>query len=170
MIDWRILSGAAWAPVLCAAAGLSGAALAQGVMKDKRGNWETRCQTPPGAQHEQCSLIQSVVAEDRPNVALTVIMLKTADGKGRIMRIVAPFGVLLPAGLGLKIDGEDFGRVGYTRCLPSGCVAEAEMDDKLLNKLKSGQSATLAIFKTPEQGIGIPLPLAGLKEGYDLLP
>jgi len=31
-------------------------------------------------------------------------------------------------------------------------------------------SATFVIFQTPEEGIGIPLPLSGFKEGFDKLP
>jgi invasion protein IalB len=44
------------------------------------------------------------------------------------------------------------------------------MDDKLVNQLKSGQTATFIIFQTPEEGIGIPLSLAGFGAGYDKLP
>ena len=33
--------------------------------------------------------MQTVMAEDRPNVGLTVMVLKTADQKSRIMRVVA---------------------------------------------------------------------------------
>ena len=62
-------------------------AVAQGVVKAKHGDWETRCETPPGAAHEQCALIQSVAAEDRPNITLIVIVLKTADGKSRLLRV-----------------------------------------------------------------------------------
>ena len=57
----------------------SGQALAQGAVKSVYGDWQIRCDTPPGAQKEQCALVQSVTAEDRPNVALTVLVLKTAD-------------------------------------------------------------------------------------------
>src|SRR5690242_14032019 len=57
------------------------AAQAQGVVKSKHGDWELRCETPPGASREQCALLQSVAAEDKPNVNLVVIVLKTADGK-----------------------------------------------------------------------------------------
>ena len=101
-------------------------------MKSVHGDWQIRCDTPPGAQGEQCALIQSVTAEDRPNVGLTVIVLKTADQKSRLMRVLAPLGVLLPSGLGLKIDKADVGRAGFVRCLPNGCVAEVVMDDKLV--------------------------------------
>jgi invasion protein IalB len=145
-------------------------AVAQGVVRSSHGDWQIRCDTPPGAQSEQCALIQSVTAEDRPNVGLTVIVLKTADQKSRLMRVLAPLGVLLPSGLGLKIDDQDIGRAGFVRCMPNGCVAEVVMDDKLVNQLKSGQTATFIIFQTPEEGIGIPLSLAGFAAGYDKLP
>jgi invasion protein IalB len=145
-------------------------ASAQGAVKSVHKDWQIRCDTPPGAKSEQCALIQSVTAEDRANVGLTVIVLKTADAKSRLMRVVAPLGVLLPSGLGLKIDANDVGRAGFVRCLPNGCIAEVVMDDELIKKLRSGKSATFIIFQTPEEGIGFPMSLNGFGEGYDKLP
>ena len=150
--------------------GMTASASAQGAVRSVHGDWQIRCDTPPGAQAEQCALIQSVVAEDRSNAGLTVIVLKTADQKSRLMRVVAPLGVLLPSGLGLKLDNVDVGRAGFVRCLPNGCVAEVVMDDKLLGQLRSAKTATFIIFETPEEGIGFPLSLNGLGEGYDKLP
>src|SRR5262249_54993289 len=94
-------------PALLALAVFGGSAVpasAQGPARSVPNAWQSRCDPPPGAQGEQCALIQSVTAEDRANVGLTVIVLKTADQKSRLMRVVAPMGVLLPSGLGLKID------------------------------------------------------------------
>jgi invasion protein IalB len=145
-------------------------AFAQGAVKSVHGDWQIRCETPPGAQGEQCALFQSVVAEDRANVGITVLVLKTADQKSRLMRVQAPLGVLLPAGLGLKIDNADVGRAGFVRCLPRGCYAEVVMDDTLVGKLRTGQTATFFIFQTPEEGIGFPLGLKGFGDGYDKLP
>ena len=59
-------------------------AVCQGVVKSKHGDWDLRCETPPGAAKEQCALLQSVAAEDKPNINLMVIVLKTADGKSRL--------------------------------------------------------------------------------------
>jgi len=143
---------------------------AQGVVRSVHQDWQIRCDTPPGSKTEQCGLIQSVTAEDRPNVGITVIVLKTADKKTRLMRVVAPLGVLLPSGLGLKIDQADIGRAGFVRCDPRGCVAEVIMDDKLIDRLKTGKTATFIIFNTPEEGIGFPMSLKGFGEGYDKLP
>ena len=106
---------AAFAVVLLASAQ---PALAQGAVKNTFGEWQMRCETPAGAKTEQCALVQSVQAEDKPNVTLVVIVLKTADGKSRLLRVIAPLGVLLPSGLGLKIDASDVGRAGFVRCMP----------------------------------------------------
>jgi len=167
---WSARTLAVAAAATFAAGAFAAPARAQGTVKSVHGDWQVRCDTPPGAQGEQCALIQSVTAEDRPNVGLTVIVLKTADQKSRLMRVLAPLGVLLPSGLGLKIDKTDVGRAGFVRCLPNGCVAEVQMEDALLKQLRGGTSATFIIFQTPEEGIGIPMSLKGFGEGFDKLP
>lgn len=143
---------------------------AQGMVRATHGDWQKRCETPAGASAEQCALVQNVAAEDRPNLTLVVIVLKTADGRSRLLRVIAPLGVLLPSGLGLKIDQADIGRAGFVRCLPTGCVAEVVMEDSLVNQLKSGQTATFIVFQTPEEGVGIPVSLNGFAAGFDALP
>jgi invasion protein IalB len=163
-------AAAATAMVLALLAASSGTAAAQGVVRSVYGDWQIRCETPPGAQKEQCALMQSVTAEDRPNVGLTVIVLKTADQKARLMRVVAPLGILLPSGLGLKIDNNDVGRAGFVKCLPNGCIAEITMDDKLIDELRNGHTSTFIIFQSPEEGIGFPMSLKGFGEGFDHLP
>jgi invasion protein IalB len=150
--------------------GTSGPAAAQGVVRSVFNDWQIRCDTPPGAQGEQCALIQIVTSEDRPNVGLTVIVLKTADQKTRLLRVVAPMGVLLPSGFGLKIDQTDVGHAGFVRCLPSGCVAEVVMDENLIKQMRTGTTATFSYFMTPEEGIGFPMSLKGFGDGYDKLP
>jgi invasion protein IalB len=151
-------------------AGWPGGGHAQGVVRNTFGDWQLRCETPAGAKAEQCALVQNVAAEDRPNVTLLVIVLKTADGRSRLLRVVAPLGVLLPAGLGLKIDQADVGRAGFVRCLTTGCVAEVVMEDNLIDQFKKGQTATFIVFQTPEEGVGIPVSLNGFGPGFDSLP
>ncbi|RBP01083.1 invasion protein IalB [Roseiarcus fermentans] len=154
------------AATLCASVG----AHAQGTIRTKHGDWETRCETPPGASYEQCAAVLSVVDQDRPNLTMVVIILNTADRKARLMRVIAPLGILLPAGVSLRIDGEDAGRLNFLQCLANGCIAQLALDDKLIDKLKSGKTATLGVFQTPEQGVGVPAPLSGFKETYEQLP
>jgi invasion protein IalB len=139
-------------------------------IKSVHGDWQVRCGTPMGAQGEQCVEMQIVTAEDRDDVGLTVIVLKTADKKARILRVIAPLGVSLQYGLGLKVDSTEKGRTGFVRCVPGGCVAEVILDDELLNLFRNGKTATFIIFQSPEEGIGVPISLNGFGEGYDALP
>ncbi len=162
-----ILAAAALCAGLLAAAS---PASAQGVIRSTFGDWQLRCDTPPGAQQEQCALLQSVTAEDRPNIGITVIVLRTADRQTRLLRVLAPLGVLIPSGLGLKIDNADVGRTGFVRCLPNGCVAEVALEEELSQKLRKAKSATFIIFQTPEEGIGIPVSMNGLGDGLDKMP
>ncbi|WP_298959489.1 invasion associated locus B family protein [uncultured Roseibium sp.] len=145
-------------------------ASAQGEVRSAHGDWQMRCDTPPGSTGEQCALIQNVTAADRENVGLSVIILKTADKQARILRVLAPLGVLLPSGLGLRVDNADIGRAGFVRCLPNGCIAEVILEEDLLSKLQGGGQATFIIFQTPEEGIGIPISLNGFSAGFDALP
>jgi invasion protein IalB len=169
----KLVGAAGLASVILVSSALIGnerTALSQGAVRAVYNDWQIRCETPPGAQSEQCALFQSVIAEDRANVTLTVVVLKTADQKSRLMRVVAPLGVLLPSGLGLKIDQADVGRAGFVKCLQRGCYAEVVIEDNLLKQLRTGQTATFIIFLTPEEGIGFPMSLKGFSEGYDKLP
>lgn len=171
--DVKSLSQRALALILgCVAALLflaPGQSMAQSPVKSVHGDWEIRCDTPPGATSEQCALMQFVTAEDRDNVGLNVIVLRTADRSAHILRILVPLGVLLPHGLGLSVDGTDVGRSNFVRCLPQGCIAEVIMNEDLIKLLSGGQFATFIVFQTPEEGIGIPIPLNGFKDGFAAL-
>jgi len=161
--------GAAAMLVAGVAAG-GGTAVAQGAVRSVHGDWQIRCDTPPGAHAEQCALMQSVMSDNRPNIGLTIIILRPAGTNIHLMRVLAPPGVLLPEALGLKIDDVSVGRAGFVRCLPNGCVAEVTMDDNLIKQMRNGHTATFIIFMTPEEGIGFPVSLKGFGEGFDQLP
>jgi invasion protein IalB len=164
------LAGRIGAIAILAGLWAAGPAWAQGVVKARHGKWDTRCETPPGATAEQCAIVQTVVDDERPNITLVVIALKTADRKSRLLRVITPLGVLLPTGLSLRVDKEDLGRMNFVRCLPNGCVAEVFLDDKLIGKLESGSQVTFVLFETPEEGVGVPASLSGFKDGFEALP
>ncbi len=146
------------------------AAQTPGTIRSNHGAWSIVCDQPAGASSEQCALMQNVIAEDRPEVGLSVVVLKTADRQARVLRVLAPLGVLLPNGLGLNVDGKDIGRAYFVRCFADGCYAEVILEDTLLSTLQAGGTATFIVFQTPEEGIGIPVDLSGFTDGFAALP
>ncbi len=140
-------------------------ALAQeGTVKAQHGDWQVVCKDPPpGAKNGVCALVQSVTAEDKNNIGLTVYFQKFSNGT-RVLRVFAPLGILLPPGLGLKIDDKDVGHAPFLRCHSFACYAQVVVEDPLVEQLKTGKTAIFIIFQTEEAGIGIPISLAGFAD------
>ena len=155
---------------LAAAAFAPASAQQQETVKGTHGAWSMVCSTPPGATSEQCAMMQNVVAEERPEMGLSVVVFRSADNKAEILRVLTPLGVLLPNGLGLYVDGKDIGRAYFARCFEDGCYAEVILEKQLLDTFKSGKSAVFIVFQAPEEGIGIPVDLSGFAEAFGALP
>ena len=142
---------------------------ADGVIRGQHGDWQVVCKPPPpGAKNEVCALVQSVTAQDRNNVGLTIYFQRFSNGT-QVLRIFAPLGVLLPPGVGLKIDDADVGHAPFHRCQSFACYAQVTVDEKLLGQLSTGKTAIFIIFQTEEAGIGIPISLAGFPEAIAAL-
>jgi invasion protein IalB len=164
------------------------AAAAQGVVRGNFNDWELRCEQQQGRE-EQCILYQNVADEKDSSINIVAVVLRIAEAptaggpptRKPVLRVIAPLGVLLPRGLGLRIesatekdkDGKpvvrDIGSTGFVKCVPSGCVAEVEIDDKLNTELKNGSTATFIIFDKPNEGRGLPLALSGFERGMQAL-
>lgn len=150
------------------------------VRKGTFGDWEYQCANVGSRAAEQCILIQNVA--DQGDLNLAVVVLKVEDTQATsearkgdvnaaplrkpVLRVIAPLGVLLPRGLGLKIDETEIGSTGFVRCIANGCVAEVEMDAGLLRQFQSGKTALFSVFLTPDEGRGLPLNLAGFEQGF----
>lgn len=141
----------------------------EGTVKAQHGDWQVVCKDPPpGAKNGVCALVQSVTAEDKNNIGLTVYFQKFSNGT-RVLRVFAPLGVLLPPGLGLKIDDKDVGHAPFLRCHNFACYAQVVVEDTLVEQLKTGKTAIFIIFQTEEAGIGIPISLAGFGDALAAL-
>jgi invasion protein IalB len=141
----------------------------EGTVKSQHGDWQIVCKDPPpGAKNEVCAIVQSVTAEDKDNIGLTVYFQKFSNGT-RVLRVFAPLGILLPPGLGLKIDDKDVGHAPCLRCHSFACYAQVVLEDATIERLKTGKTAIFIIFQTEEAGIGIPIALAGFKDALAAL-
>ena len=154
------------AALLAVAISAAPQAVAQNKKKETFGDWEINCGKPPGARARKCALVQSVIDEERANVGLKVVFLLASGGR-KVLRVVAPLGVLLPFGLGLRIDDEPIGKepLPFIRCRPMGCISEIIVKDKLLDKFKTGTTALFIIVETKEEGRAIPVSLKGFSKG-----
>jgi invasion protein IalB len=141
---------------------------ADGTKTTKYGAWEFRCETPAGEASKQCFITQTMNAEDRDS-NLAILIMKPKEAQQGLFRIIAPMSVFLPNGVNLKIDQTDIGRIGFFRCYPTGCLADAPVDDKLYEELKNGKTAMLVIYLNPYEGNRHLFKLDGFQEAYEKL-
>lgn len=141
------------------------------IVRSNYGAWSIICDQPPGSSVEQCALMQNVIADDRPEIGLSIAVLKTADRQAKLLRIMTPLGVYLPEGMGLFVDGENVGKAMFSRCYLDGCYVEVVIDDELMQVLRAGKEAVFTLnFSVDQDTIGIPVDLTGFANGYDALP
>lgn len=132
-------------------------------VKSQHGDWQKVCKTPPGSKNPICALVQDVTSESNPNVGLSVHFQQSPSG-GKVLRVFAPLGILLPPGLGLQIDNQKVGHAPFVRCHVVGCFAQVTLTDDLIDKFQGGETAWFIVFQTKEAGIGIPVSLNGFNE------
>ncbi len=143
--------------------------MTDGTVNGQFGDWQIVCKPPPtGAKNEVCALVQSVTAEDRNNVGLTVYFQKFSNGV-RVLRVFAPVGILLPPALASRSMMSISATPPSCAAIPSRVMHRSLWEDQLIDKLKSGKTAVFIIFQTEEAGIGIPISLSGFGEALAAL-
>ena len=100
---------------------------------------------------------------------LTAVNLIQITGKVNraIFQIAVPTGRVIPAGIGMQIDGGQAQKIEYAICLPDRCIAEAPLSETLVNSLKKGGSMTLTSINFQNQPNPIEISLSGFTAAFD---
>lgn len=141
-------------------------------LKATHGSWEVRCATQ---KPDACGMIQmGKNGEGQP--VLQVTIRKTPGLKGpqdvpidAFVEVVAPIGVLLPAGVGISIDGRDIGRGIFQVCNPQACLVSEPVQNDFIDQMKKGNSATMRIVNAGGQATDINISLSGFTKAYNSL-
>jgi invasion protein IalB len=77
-----------------------------------------------------------------------------------------PWGVLIRAGLAVRIDGQPPLQLTIASCLASGCLAESLLGDGMLQALRSGAGMQIVVISAEGKPIVTSVPMAGFSEAY----
>lgn len=141
-------------------------------VKATHGAWEVRC---AAQKPDACGMIQmGKNGEGQP--VLQVTIRKTPGLKGpqdvpidAFVEVVAPIGVLLPAGVGISIDGRDIGRGIFQVCNPQACLVSEPVQNDFIDQMKKGNNATMRIVNASGQPTDISISLSGFTKAYNSL-
>jgi invasion protein IalB len=100
---------------------------------------------------------------------LTAVNLIQITGKVNraIFQIAVPTGRVIPAGIGLQIDGGQARKIDYAICLPDRCIAEAPLSEDLVASLKRGGELKLTSVNFQSQPNPITISLQGFTAAFD---
>jgi len=100
---------------------------------------------------------------------LTAVNLIQITGKVNraLFQIAVPTGRVIPAGIGMQIDGGQAQKIDYAICLPDRCIAEAPLSDTLVASLKKGGELTLTSINFQNQPNPIAISLEGFTAAFD---
>lgn len=100
---------------------------------------------------------------------LTAVNLIQITGKTTraIFQVAVPTGRVIPAGVGLQIDGGQTQKIDYSICLPDRCIAEAPLTNDLVAALKRGGELTLTTLNFQQQPNPIKITLSGFTSAFD---
>ena len=88
----------------------------------------------------------------------------------RVFQVTVPTDRLIPPGVAMKVDDKKPTPVPFSFCTPRICAAEVELDDKLVEVLKSGQSLEVTSVNFQGKPNPIKITLEGFGAAYDGAP
>jgi len=127
-------------------------------------DWLVRCGRPDQQGPEVCEMQQEQV--DRQDRTVMAVAVGKVPGSSEVgLLILLPLGILLPAGVTMRIDDGAEIPLEVQRCERQGCRIERILEPDLLNRLKAGTKATVYFEAVDPQGerqrLGVPISLLG---------
>ena len=190
MRDRRVFGARAARRVLVAVALALAAALAAAphalaeAAKKKGPTPPEQKQTPPGEPHivftawtkvcpkEQQTSTKHVCFTTKDgrvdgNLVVAAVIVEPEGEKRKILRITLPLGMALQPGTRVVIDQGQPMNAPYVICFPTGCIADYEASEELVDRLRKGQNLNVQGINGQGHPISLALPLADFGKAHD---
>jgi len=130
------------------------------------GPWVKQCGAAAEGQPQTCIVQRDLITESGQIIASVAI--REVEGEaGKLFVINAPLGLALRAGMGVAIDGANAQTAEYAICLSNGCFADLEVDEAFVNRLKAGNTLTVAAINQQGQQVNFEFSLIGFTAAYN---
>ena len=111
-----------------------------------------------------CGLIQNLVAGEKKQRLLTLIVRRTGPG-AHALTLALPHGLLFPPGVGLQVDEAPARTLAVQTSDQNGAYAATPIDAELLQGLRTGKKLKVSFTGGTGQRILVPVVLDGFDAG-----
>ena len=128
--------------------------------------WMKVCGKGPDTNNKQvCVITKDGRLENGMPVA--IVQLFEPEGGQKVLRVTVPLGMQLSHGTRLLIDQNPPAQSPYSICFPVGCMADYQVPDDMIGKMKKGQNIIVQAINMQGTPISLPLPLSDFAKAYD---
>ncbi len=128
--------------------------------------WMKVCGKGPDTNNKQvCVITKDGRLENGMPVA--IVQLFEPEGGTKVLRVTVPLGMQLAHGTRLLIDQNPPAQSPYSICFPVGCMADYQVPDDMIAKMKKGQNIIVQAINMQGTPISLPLPLGDFAKAYD---
>jgi invasion protein IalB len=138
------------------------------------GDWALRCQRLGNGNETQrvCEVVQQIRAQDQQNAVAELVIGRLKKPDPLRLTVVLPVNVTFSNAPSFSADGKapETLDLGWRKCLPGGCIADALLTDDALRRWKTQVNAG-RITWTDASGrdLAIALSFRGLSQALDAL-
>jgi invasion protein IalB len=135
-------------------------------------DWIVRCETRQGPPpRKSCEMVQFTQVKGQPGVLTQIAIGQPVKGQPIKLVIQVPISVWLPTGVKLLANSKDPAiTANYRWCVPTACMAFAEIKDDTIRKFKAAAAPGKLEFKDVKQkDIALPVSFKGFSSAFDAL-
>jgi len=132
--------------------------------------WIKLCVKNEQTQNKQVCLTRHEGLEPNTGMALVTVMVRQTEGeeKQQLMIQMHTFeGLVIPAGIQMKIDDGEPVKLPFVVCFPSGCQVQTDLTPEMLESMRKGQKMAVLGMNVQQKATGFPIPLTGFSKALD---
>lgn len=112
--------------------------------------------------------VQNIVTAETGQLITGISMIEVSGKVNRkVFQVTVPTGRVIPAGVGLQVDGGKPQALPYAICFQDRCIAEAPLTDALVASFKKGGELTLTSINFQSKPNPVKVSLNGFTAAYD---
>lgn len=132
-------------------------------------DWTVRCEAHDTTSSCEMSQAMQIKGQSQPVSQIAIGRLNKTDPLKLVFQV--PINVWIPDNVSLVVEEANTTiKANFTRCIPIGCFAEADLKDDMIAKLgKVSKGGRLEFADAGRQKIAIPVSFKGFTAAYDAL-
>jgi invasion protein IalB len=115
---------------------------------------------------EVCQTMREAHMESGQFVAAAALIEQMGDQK-KILQLILPNRLLMPPGTRVTVDTNPPSDAPFVICAPEFCMAQHEVTEDFVTKLKAGQTLQIQAINEQKQTVSYLLPLDGFAKAYN---